>query len=293
MTRLAAAVPILALLLASCDDFGVDAATGAFEPIQVQGGQFFAGPLPAGDTGPKVDTINSLDDAIVAGAANKSFSGDVDPGATSVLVAFKDLGTGYWSVPVGPPDPQTNGELTWQATCDFSWSLPLGTHDLQFSAMDAAGRAGPIQDLTILVESPVPTGAVVISLVWDSAADLDLHLVAPGGTELDPQHPTTAASLETDGGLPPGTGVLDRDSNGGCVEDPFREEDVVFADWPAPGTYVLRVDMASACGAPSADFVVTVRAGGVVKGTFKGRLLAIDADGGGPGSGLFITDLSF
>ena len=77
-----------------------------------------------------------------------------------------------------------------------------------------------------------------------------------------------------DGSLPPGTGVLDRDSNAACVEDGVREEDVVFADAPAEGTYLVRVDMASACGAPSADFVLTERVDGKVMDTVKGRLLA-------------------
>jgi hypothetical protein len=98
---------------------------------------------------------------------------------------------------------------------------------------------------------------------------------------------------EPDGGLPPGTAVLDRDSNADCVEDAYREEDAVFADAPAPGNYIVRVDMFSACGAPAADFVVTERVHGAVTKTAKGILLAADADGGGPGSGVFVMQLSF
>jgi hypothetical protein len=279
------------LLLASCDDEGVLPATNALEPIQVQGGQFFPGPLPTG-AGPKVDTVNALATEFVAGVSNQSFSGDADMGASAVLMRFADLGTGYWAVPVGPPDVITPGEVTWSATCDFSQSLPVGPRDLQFVAVDADGGAGPINDLVLRFTSPVPSGEVVLSLTWDSPADLDLHVVAPDGTELDPLHPTTAAMLESDGGLPPGTGVLDRDSNADCIEDSLREEDVVFAGVPTPGTYTLRVDMFSACGAPSADFTVTVRVAGEVKEKYRGLLLAMDADGGGPGSGVFVAALT-
>jgi hypothetical protein len=133
---------------------------------------------------------------------------------------------------------------------------------------------------------------VVISLAWDSAADLDLHVVTPGGAELDPKHPITTMASDPST-PPPGAGVLDRDSNGSCVADNLRQEDAVFADAPAPGIYVVRVDMFASCGAPAADFVLTERVDGVVKQTVKGRLLDIDADGGGPGSGLFVAQFQF
>ena len=276
--------------LAGCID-GVLPSTGSFEPIQVNGAQFFPGPLPVGTTGPTVQTINAPSTQLVAGQSGWSVNGDVDMGAYSVALAFTELGTGYWVVPVGEPDVQVSNALVWAAGCNFAWSIPVGSHDLAFSAIDGSGNAGPANPLTLTFQSPVPTGKVVISLGWDSGADLDLHLVAPDGTELDPQHPNTYAG--TDGILPPGAGVLDRDSNAGCIQDGYREEDAVFATAPAPGSYLVRVDMASACGAAAADFVVTERVNGAVKLTVKGRLLAAAADGGGPGSGLFVAQLSF
>jgi hypothetical protein len=284
-------------LLEGCDDTGVLVSPVALEPLQVQGGQFFSGPLPTG-TGPTVDFINTSSTVFTTGAINKNLNGDADMGATAVLLRFADLGSGYWSVPVGMPDiTVSNGALTWSATCNFSQDIPAGPHSLVFNAIDASGNAGPKpgenQTETLTFGSLVPKGDVVISLTWDSNADLDLHLVAPDGTELDSQHPTTAAMRESDGGLPPGTAVLDRDSNADCVEDGYREEDAVFADPPAPGNYIVRVDMFSACGAPGADYVVTVREHGAVTQTTRGILLAADADGGGPGSGVFVTQLSF
>lgn len=288
-----AVVPVLS----GCDDTGVLVSPVSLEPLAVQGGQFFSGPLPTG-TGPSVHTITVPNGSthFLAGAQNQTLMGDADKGATAVLVRFADLGSGYWSVPVVMPDiMMSNGALTWTTICDFSQSIPAGPQSLVFNAIDANGNAGPVPGVnqmeTLTFLSPVPTGDVVISLVWDSNADLDLHLVAPNGAELDPQHPNTAITF--DGGLPPGTAVLDRDSNANCVEDGYREEDAVFADAPAPGIYVLRVDMFSACGAPAANFAVTVRVHGAVIKTFNGILLAADADGGGPGSGLFVTQLSF
>ena len=322
MIRRLAALSLL--LLAGCDDYGVQPSTGASEPLQVEGGEFFPGPLPSG-SGPKVDTFNSAVNPIVAGEAGITITGDADPTATTVLLAFADLGSGYWSVPVTGPDSSTplnctpggaggsgqDGgtttacEMAWTAVCDFSRDLPLGEQTLLLSAMNADGVAGSSQSYTLFVESFVPTECppgsgkpcpAVISLAWDSGADLDLHLVAPDGIELDAQNPTTAtpAQLMMAGGMvPEGTGYLDRDSNGSCVEDGYREEDVVFPTYPAPGTYVVRVDMFSSCGAPAANFTVTVRVNGIAKGKFSGRMLAVQADGGGPGMGLFITNLDF
>jgi hypothetical protein len=133
-----------------------------------------------------------------------------------------------------------------------------------------------------------------VSLSWDSDADLDLRLVAPNGKELDPKHLTTATAI--DGGadsIPPGTGVLDRDSNAGCIIDGIRQEDVIFADRPTPGTYLVRVDMFDACQTPGANFVVEVYVRGALVLSRAGRLLDIDADGGGPGAGLFVAELKF
>ncbi len=194
-------------LLAGCDDTGVLVSPVSVEPLQVQGGQFFSGPLPTG-TGPAVDFINTQASVFPAGAINKTLTGDADMGATAVLLRFADLGSGYWSVPVGMPDiAMSNGALSWLATCNFSEDIPAGRHPLVFNAIDASGNAGPApganQTETLTFLPLVPKGDVVISLTWDTGADLDLHLVAPDGTELDPQHPNTAAMREPDGGLPP------------------------------------------------------------------------------------------
>jgi hypothetical protein len=121
-------------------------------------------------------------------------------------------------------------------------------------------------------------------------------LTSPSGKELDPKHPSTTAIADAgaDAGFPlPGFGTLDRDSNAACVSDGYRAENVVWDDEagaPEAGLYVVRVDMFSACGAPSADFNFTLYVDGVATLHRVGRLLDINADGGGPG--LFVTEFT-
>ena len=47
-----------------------------------------------------------------------------------------------------PPKPdgaaaKPDGQLTWEADCDFSFDIPPGTHPLQFTAVNLAGESGP------------------------------------------------------------------------------------------------------------------------------------------------------
>jgi hypothetical protein len=280
----------LFLLTSGCDD-GVSASSGIGEPLRVRGGQFFEGKIPAGTGGPEVLTVDSQNNLITQGQAGKKLAGVAKKGSTAVAMRFEDLGTGYWVVPVGPEDPQTEGDLTWEAVIDYSNAVRPGKHPLLLAASNELGTFGPTRDLPILVQSLTPDGAAVITLSWDSTADLDLHVIGPNGKETDPKHVTTA--FDVDGGLPPGAGSIDRDANAGCGQNGYRSESLVFVDPPAPGVYQIRVDMFDACGAPAANFTLTARRAGKSVLTAKGRLLDLDADGGGPGSGLFVGEASF
>lgn len=277
-------------LASGCDD-GVSATSGLGEPIRVRGGQFFEGPLPGATGGPEVATIDSQNNLVTQGQAGKKLAGVAKKGATAVAARFEDLGTGYWIVPVGPEDPQTEGDLSWEMVMDYSASVKPGKHALLLAASDQLGTFGPTRDLPILVQALTPEGAAVISLSWDSNADLDLHVIGPNGKEADPKHVTTA--LDMDGSLPPGAGVIDRDANAGCGQNGYRSESLIFVDPPAPGLYQIRVDMFDACGAAAASFVISARQAGKTVFATKGRLLDLDADGGGPGSGLFVGEASF
>jgi hypothetical protein len=230
-----------------------------------------------------------MDENAYAGQAGKVLGGDVAQGSYSVLMKFDKLGTGYWSVPVGVPDPTMGSDISWSATVDFAPTLPLGNLNFDVVAMDKNGVPGPINQTPFIIKSRTPTGVLVISLAWDSAADLDLHVHTPDGFDLNPKY----SSTDPDAGTSPGphAGVINRDSNVGCVQDGFREEDAYWKTSPVPGTYLIYVDMFAACGAASADFKVTVTEQGKVTNTVPGRLLASDADGATT-PGLFVLQLN-
>lgn len=54
------------------------------------------------------------------------------------------------------------------------------------------------------------------------------------------------------------SGVLDWDSNAGCVIDGWNREEVTYAAPPVPGVYRVLVDAPSLCDQPVAYYSVTV-----------------------------------
>ena len=287
----------LALLAVGCGD-SVAAHSGAEQSFRVTDGQFFEGAYPSANGGPDVEAPENLRNSVVAaGFTGKKIGGLTPKGSRAVALNLAGFGSGYWVVPVGSPDPLTN-ELTWSATMDFGRDLPGGDVSLTLAASDGEGRFGQHIEKHLTMLPFAPEDHVVASLVWGNDADLDLHIVSPTGKELDPKHPNTGA-LDADGVAPLGSGLLDRDSNNGCIPDGTRNENVswkddpdVDGDSPEPGTYIVRVDMFSACGKPAADFVFILTIDGQEVLRKVGRLLDADADNGGPGSGLFVTEFT-
>ena len=45
---------------------------------------------------------------------------------------------------------------------------------------------------------------------------------------------------------------------GNCVADGWREEDLVFLDYPATGPYEIYVDPFASCGQPAVRFTLTI-----------------------------------
>jgi hypothetical protein len=267
----ALAIAIAATAGVSCDatvpDEGRDAS------LQVAGAQFFRSAMPAEAAGPAVRSV-SVSPIVQAGASGRRCSGEVDPQTSAVAIALAgDLG--YWIVPAKVPDVSAPGFPTFAAELSFSAKLAPGERDLLVRAVDGSGHFGAAAARPLAIASRIPQGKLVVSLAWDDGADLDLHVVDPSGVEIDKrninsyQPPPPGAPPEAPG-TPHVGGVLDFDSNAGCVPDGLRREDVVWADEPPRGHYIVRVDTASMCGEAAARWRVEVLANGVAVAAAEG-----------------------
>jgi hypothetical protein len=239
--------------------------------IQVNGGQFFPGRPPTGvDGGVAMAGLILNDPAFFPGQINFFFGGQTAQGGYAVSLYF-DGDTGYWTVPASSPDAMVPGQVDFATSLTFSRSIgqiPYGDGGpaVVVQAIDADGGFGPpaIEPLTLLSNTPV--GPLVISLAWDTEADLDLHVVFPdGGVEIWRNHRSDYVGGEIKP-TPPNLNnyirarhaYLDFDSNAQCVIDGRRVENVVWGPDAGivPGTYTVRVDTFSMCNQAYAGWQV-------------------------------------
>jgi hypothetical protein len=245
--------------------------------LQVEGGQFFRGPMPEGVTGPAVESILVNTTEIRPGTVGKSCNGAVAPTTTGVALSLQG-DVGYWVVPALAPDVQTPRLPSFRAPLGFASTLRAGSYELQVRAIDAEGQFGAPKVLSLLVQSgsvpTLPKGRVVIRLAWDSEADLDLHVIDPKGVEL------WKRNINTYEAPPPGTavdpnawkngGYLDADSNAQCVLDGRRRETAIWENAAPPGRYLVRVDTFSLCAESAARWTVDAYVDGVLVAQSQG-----------------------
>jgi uncharacterized protein YfaP (DUF2135 family) len=110
------------------------------------------------------------------------------------------------------------------------------------------------------------TGDIQVTLQWSSAADLDIAVVDPQGSEVSYQNPRVASS-----------GTLDVDANAGCFESVANPVENIF--WPtsqAPqGNYKIQVNFFGGCNAPAGPVSFTVKL--LVLGTTQTLTGTVDA----------------
>ena len=266
------------LMLASCDDTTADAGLDAY--LRVDGAQFHRGGMPAEIVGPLVKNV-SVSPIVRPGASGRSCSGVVEPSATAIALTI-DGDPGYWTVLAAPPDVTAPGFPTFAAKLGFSATLPGGRRSFIARAVDAEGNFGApfVRPLDVTAPSR-PAGRLVIALSWDTPVDLDLHVVDPNGVEIwkrniNSYEPPAPGSPPEAPGTPHPGGILDLDSNAGCVSDGRRAENVVWTDKPPSGHYVARVDTFSLCAETNARWRVEAFLDGVRTGGAEG--LATDFD---------------
>ncbi len=253
---------------------------GLAADLQVAGGSFSPGALPAPSSGPAVQSLQFSDAHVVAGESDRPLLGALAPSATAVLLAL-DGDRGYWVVGAGVPSTDAPTLPTFDVRLAFSRLIAAGPRTLLAEAVDGAGHVGPPSTYALDVgAASLPSAPMVIHLVWNDDADLDLHVVDPDGAEIWARHPNgyqppPPPALPDPNG-PANAAILDGDSNGGCVIDGRDQENVVWRQPPASGHYIVRVDAASLCGLAYADWRVERVVDGNVVASAAGE--AVDTD---------------
>jgi hypothetical protein len=250
----------------------------------VQGAQFIPGELPGspplardamapavadGGLAPLSVVSLGVGNPIVQAGSSVAVKGDVSGDTAAVGIQLVDMGTGYWVVPAGAPDPQTAGALNYSLSTGYKIDDAPGAHTLRVVAIGSNGNAGSQSDLGICLNSRIPDNghtclpdvappAAVFTLMWDTNFDLDMHIVAPGGLVYDSKT-RLAEPLEAGvTSVPADQPFIDRDSMRSCVADGLRQEDLVFPDSLPKGTYYIFVTPYSACGQNAVHFTFTV-----------------------------------
>jgi len=276
-----------AVAAVGCTGPQVSSSLGLDEPVRIESGQFIAGDLPGiapppppdgGDTAdagtgpnPQVTDVMIGNTGIQPGSAGIVLNGHATATTQAVAIRFAGMGSGYWVVPVGPPDPGDNNLPTWQCVADFGRDISPGFHDLLFSAIDGSGASGAQYDQPLCIDTLVPDNlnacvpkrkppAAVLSLQWNAPVDLDLIVQEPSGAFVGGKIRAASGDGGAAAGSTPSAGdaVIDHDSNAACVIDNLDHEDLVWQSEPAHGTYGVWVDMFSACRQPGASFTVSL-----------------------------------
>jgi hypothetical protein len=262
----------------SCSDrpTGLKSVTGiATKILKVQtasgiNGTIKRGSPNTGGIGPAI-TVPSLLSVINGGTSAVTVT-SVQP--IYRLVISIDGVEDYYDVPI------TVGSTSTPILITLSQDVSESTIPLTITASDANDVFGQPKHIPTKV-TKVGTGDVQISLSWEGASDVDLHVIGPDNDEIYYGHRTSTSG-----------GNLDLDSNAGCVIDGINNENVTWPSGRSPsGTYKVLVDNFSSCGRASSSYVVTTTVSGqapqVFTGTFTGT-----GDLGGRGSGRLITTFS-
>jgi hypothetical protein len=276
--------PLLAIALAalaSCGE-GTWADAGRDARLMVRGGTFFRGEAPGNQGGPAVASVDLSLTTLRAGIVDSPLRGALSPGATAAAISVTG-DAGYWIVPAGLPSVDAPDYPTFDAPVSLAAATAPGPYELLVRAVDAAGHFGPASTTAFQVVRVDVTGTLVVTLTWDTEADLDLHVVDPRGTEIWTHAPSSWKAPPVGTPVPRDAwkdgGNLDFDSNAQCVIDGRRQEDVVWARTAPSGRYVVRVDTPSLCGEVAARWNAVVSLGGRVVAQAAGTSLASDTRG--------------
>lgn len=284
---LAIAAALATLVLASCDP-GPTVVRGAAVSTYLAAvfvedveGQLLPTEPPAPGAGPAV-TVPTNADGITGGSTALDLAGTAPFRTVAVFVPGAD---GHYLVTLP-------GDLTTAiSVITISGLVPTADFQVQYAVAGVDGEWGPRQAMDVHAITAAG-GDIQVSVTWNTEADVDLHVVDPGGSEIYYGSRTSASG-----------GELDIDANAACSTSNLRQENVGWKSGTAPsGTYHVRVDYWSSCGATQTDYIVTVnlRPGTPTIPGLPGKGVQIftgsftgEGTGGGAGDGRPITSFFF
>lgn len=210
---------------------------------------------------------------------NVSMNGNVIPGGSSYVTVLAEnavrkilIGlegqSGYYEFT--PTAANRDYAYSFVLMVDQNIEMPEGQESLnvQIAIIDENGDVSQVWQTPVEIIE-VGTGGLQISLTFDNAKDVDLHVVEPEcvdayGDSLSfyDRHIYYGHRHSVNGG------ELDLDSNAGCSIDNVNNENITYNDstaYIAPGEYKVYVDMWSNCDPTvPTNYVVTVLYGGNV-----------------------------
>jgi len=295
---------VVPLLLCSCE--GASAQSGVTSYLRLTGAQFVSGEIDSADysPAPTVERVDSQNNTVYPGITGKSIGGAVGPGATAVLIGLKG-DNGHWILPVQSQDQTSPGDFVFSAKASFSPAVPTGPATILYRAVSALEEIGPPREQALDIKASAAQGALVISLDWDSEADLDLRVTAPDaqGNEVEIWSRNKSSLARPAPGDPPATadeiaaaGFLDFDSNSQCQIDGRLQENVIWKTKPAQtlSLYTVRVDAFSMCGEALAHWRVRVLLDGQEVAQAAGQVGDADTRfDHGPGAGLLALEFKY
>ncbi len=250
--------------------FIVAATDPVLPPAHIDAGTWIVGDVPAPSTEldsdakkgaglPVISTVKGPLEFINGGTSEFTVSSASGSNIAAILVQI-DSYDGYYHVPVYTSGSSAKFKLSFDSHF-FDEAVQKAIlmkryNSVTGSVVDLNIRITIIDDLNQVSEShalalqanETGTGDVKVSISWDTATDVDLHVTDPNGV-------TTYYSNRT-----PGNGsTLDLDSNAGCSIDGVNNENIFWSTGTAvPGEYTVKINMWSDCDKGGASGTVTM-----------------------------------
>jgi hypothetical protein len=186
-------------------------------------------------------------------AANRESS--TRQSAKSTADAAADAGTTSTTAPEGDSSDSADTPDTTSTSTTSPTTPPAGDAEPSEVCGDAGPAVAPLRGRA--QDAPAEcielgTGDVQVTLRWASAADIDLHVTEPDGTEIwyGDKGPTSTG------------GQLDVDSNVGCEQE-ASVENVYWPTGQGPtGTYTVEVNGYQVDGCGGGEYTVTAKVRG-------------------------------